>query len=51
VRSGVLTEAMIAECAKARGVSVTDYMSSNLLGREVMAEGVASGVSSPKRWR
>jgi hypothetical protein len=32
---------MIADRAKARGVSVTDYMSGNLLGREVTAEDVA----------
>ncbi len=41
VRSGLLTDAMIADRAKARGVSVTDYMSGNLLGREVTAEDVA----------
>ena len=41
VRSGLLTDAMIAGRAKARGVSVTDYMSGNLLGREVTAEDVA----------
>ncbi len=41
VRSGLLTDAMIVDRAKARGVSVTDYMSGNLLGREVTAEDVA----------
>jgi rhamnose utilization protein RhaD (predicted bifunctional aldolase and dehydrogenase)/NAD(P)-dependent dehydrogenase (short-subunit alcohol dehydrogenase family) len=41
VRSGLLTDAMIADRAKARGVSMTDYMSGNLLGREVTAEDVA----------
>jgi NAD(P)-dependent dehydrogenase (short-subunit alcohol dehydrogenase family) len=41
VRSGLLTDAMIADRAKARGVSVTDYMSGNLLGREVTAADVA----------
>lgn len=41
IRSGLLTDAMISERARARGVSVTDYMSGNLLGREVTAEDVA----------
>jgi rhamnose utilization protein RhaD (predicted bifunctional aldolase and dehydrogenase)/NAD(P)-dependent dehydrogenase (short-subunit alcohol dehydrogenase family) len=41
IRSGLLTEAMIAERARARGVSTGDYMSGNLLGREVTAEDVA----------
>jgi rhamnose utilization protein RhaD (predicted bifunctional aldolase and dehydrogenase)/NAD(P)-dependent dehydrogenase (short-subunit alcohol dehydrogenase family) len=41
VRSGLLTNEMIAARAKARGVSETDYMSGNLLGREVTAEDVA----------
>jgi NAD(P)-dependent dehydrogenase (short-subunit alcohol dehydrogenase family) len=41
VRSGLLTEAMIAERARARGLSETEYMSGNLLGREVTAEDVA----------
>jgi rhamnose utilization protein RhaD (predicted bifunctional aldolase and dehydrogenase)/NAD(P)-dependent dehydrogenase (short-subunit alcohol dehydrogenase family) len=41
VRSGLLTDAMIAERAKARGLSETEYMSGNLLGREVTAEDVA----------
>src|SRR5690242_14486529 len=41
VRSGLLTEAFIAERAKARGVSEKDYVSGNLLGREVTAEDVA----------
>jgi rhamnose utilization protein RhaD (predicted bifunctional aldolase and dehydrogenase)/NAD(P)-dependent dehydrogenase (short-subunit alcohol dehydrogenase family) len=41
VRSGLLTDAMIADRAKARGLSVIDYMSGNLLGREVTAEDVA----------
>ena len=41
VRSGLLTEAMIAERAKARGLSEADYMGGNLLGREVLAEDVA----------
>jgi NAD(P)-dependent dehydrogenase (short-subunit alcohol dehydrogenase family) len=41
VRSGLLTDAMIADRARARGVSEQDYMSGNLLGREVTAEDVA----------
>jgi rhamnose utilization protein RhaD (predicted bifunctional aldolase and dehydrogenase)/NAD(P)-dependent dehydrogenase (short-subunit alcohol dehydrogenase family) len=41
IRSGLLTETMIAERAHARGVSETDYMSGNLLRREVTAEDVA----------
>jgi rhamnose utilization protein RhaD (predicted bifunctional aldolase and dehydrogenase)/NAD(P)-dependent dehydrogenase (short-subunit alcohol dehydrogenase family) len=41
VRSGLLTEQMISQRAKARGVSEKDYMSGNLLGREVTAEDVA----------
>jgi rhamnose utilization protein RhaD (predicted bifunctional aldolase and dehydrogenase)/NAD(P)-dependent dehydrogenase (short-subunit alcohol dehydrogenase family) len=41
IRSGLLTDAMIAERAKARGLSETEYMSGNLLGREVTAEDVA----------
>jgi rhamnose utilization protein RhaD (predicted bifunctional aldolase and dehydrogenase)/NAD(P)-dependent dehydrogenase (short-subunit alcohol dehydrogenase family) len=41
IRSGLLTEEMIASRAKARGLSEQDYMSGNLLGREVTAEDVA----------
>jgi rhamnose utilization protein RhaD (predicted bifunctional aldolase and dehydrogenase)/NAD(P)-dependent dehydrogenase (short-subunit alcohol dehydrogenase family) len=41
IRSGLLTDAMIAERAKARGLSETEYLSGNLLGREVTAEDVA----------
>jgi NAD(P)-dependent dehydrogenase (short-subunit alcohol dehydrogenase family) len=41
IRSGLLTEEMIAQRAEARGVSEQDYMSGNLLGREVTAEDVA----------
>ncbi len=41
VRSGLLTDDMIAQRAKARGLSEKDYMSGNLLGREVTAEDVA----------
>jgi rhamnose utilization protein RhaD (predicted bifunctional aldolase and dehydrogenase)/NAD(P)-dependent dehydrogenase (short-subunit alcohol dehydrogenase family) len=41
IRSGLLTEAMIASRSKLRGVSEDDYMRGNLLGREVSAEDVA----------
>ena len=41
IRSGLLTDDFIAERAKARGVSERDYLSGNLLGREVTAEDVA----------
>ena len=41
VRSGLLTAAMIAERAKARGVTEAEYMGGNLLGREVAPEDVA----------
>ena len=41
IRLGLLTEEMIASRAKARGLSEKDYMSGNLLGREVTAEDVA----------
>ncbi len=41
IRSGLLTPDMIASRSKARGVSEKDYMSGNLLQREVTAEDVA----------
>jgi rhamnulose-1-phosphate aldolase/alcohol dehydrogenase len=41
IRSGLLTEEMIASRSKARGVSEAGYMKGNLLGREVAAEDVA----------
>lgn len=41
IRSGLLTDEMIAARAKARGVSEADYMSGNLLRAEVLAEDVA----------
>jgi NAD(P)-dependent dehydrogenase (short-subunit alcohol dehydrogenase family) len=41
IRSGLLSDAMIAERAKARGLTPAAYMSGNLLGREVAAEDVA----------
>ena len=41
IRSGLLTEDFIQQRALARGVSERDYMSGNLLGREVTAGDVA----------
>jgi rhamnose utilization protein RhaD (predicted bifunctional aldolase and dehydrogenase)/NAD(P)-dependent dehydrogenase (short-subunit alcohol dehydrogenase family) len=41
VRSGLLTADFIRERAQARGVTEKDYMSGNLLGREVTADDVA----------
>jgi enoyl-[acyl-carrier-protein] reductase (NADH) len=41
VRSGLLSDEMIAARSRARGVSENDYMTGNLLGREVTAEDVA----------
>ncbi|MGA2894964.1 MAG: bifunctional aldolase/short-chain dehydrogenase [Xanthobacteraceae bacterium] len=41
IRSGLLTEEMIAQRSKARGLNEKDYMSGNLLGREVTADDVA----------
>ena len=41
IRSGLLTEEMIASRSKMRGLSEQDYMRGNLLGREVAAEDVA----------
>jgi len=41
IRSGLLTEEMIASRSKVRGVSEADYMGGNLLGREVTADDVA----------
>jgi NAD(P)-dependent dehydrogenase (short-subunit alcohol dehydrogenase family) len=41
VRSGLLTQDMISSRSKARGISEQDYMSGNLLGREVTADDVA----------
>lgn len=40
IRSGLLTEDMIAQRSKARSLSVADYMGGNLLGQEVTAEDV-----------
>ena len=41
IRSGLLTDQMIAQRSQARGLSEKDYMSGNLLGREVTADDVA----------
>jgi len=41
IRSGLLTEDMIASRSRARGLSEQAYMRGNLLGREVAAEDVA----------
>jgi rhamnose utilization protein RhaD (predicted bifunctional aldolase and dehydrogenase)/NAD(P)-dependent dehydrogenase (short-subunit alcohol dehydrogenase family) len=41
IRSGLLTDDMIASRSKARGVLHSDYMSNNLVGREVTADDVA----------
>jgi rhamnose utilization protein RhaD (predicted bifunctional aldolase and dehydrogenase)/NAD(P)-dependent dehydrogenase (short-subunit alcohol dehydrogenase family) len=41
IRSGLLTDDFIKERSQARGVSETDYMRGNLLGREVTPEDVA----------
>ncbi len=41
IRSGLLTDQMIASRSAARGLSEKDYMSGNLLGLEVTAEHVA----------
>lgn len=41
IRSGLLTDEMVTARAKVRGVSEADYMTGNLLGREVTAGDVA----------
>jgi rhamnose utilization protein RhaD (predicted bifunctional aldolase and dehydrogenase)/NAD(P)-dependent dehydrogenase (short-subunit alcohol dehydrogenase family) len=41
IRSGLLTDDMVAARSKARGLSEADYMAGNLLRREVTAEDVA----------
>lgn len=41
IRSGLLTDEMVAKRSKARGLSEKDYMSGNLLKREVKAADVA----------
>ena len=40
IRSGLLTEKMVSDRASARGVTDSEYMSGNLLGREVLASDV-----------
>src|SRR5205085_2934590 len=40
IRSGLLTDAMIADRARSRGVDTAAYMRGNLLGEEVEAEDV-----------
>ncbi|HEX3431114.1 MAG TPA: bifunctional aldolase/short-chain dehydrogenase [Rhizomicrobium sp.] len=44
VRTGLLTDSMIASRSEARGLSEKDYMSANLLGREVTADDVADAL-------
>ena len=46
IRGGLLDESMIRARAEARGVSEADYMSGNLLHREVTAEDVAAAFVS-----
>ena len=41
IRTGLMTDDMIANRSQARGISEKDYMSGNLLGREVTADDVA----------
>jgi rhamnose utilization protein RhaD (predicted bifunctional aldolase and dehydrogenase)/NAD(P)-dependent dehydrogenase (short-subunit alcohol dehydrogenase family) len=41
IRTGLLTDDMVTARAKARGISEKDYMTGNLLGREVSADDVA----------
>jgi rhamnose utilization protein RhaD (predicted bifunctional aldolase and dehydrogenase)/NAD(P)-dependent dehydrogenase (short-subunit alcohol dehydrogenase family) len=45
IRSGLLTEEMVAARSKARGLSEADYMAGNLLKREVTADDVADAFS------
>jgi rhamnose utilization protein RhaD (predicted bifunctional aldolase and dehydrogenase)/NAD(P)-dependent dehydrogenase (short-subunit alcohol dehydrogenase family) len=46
IRSGLLTDSMIAARASARGVTEKDYMAGNLLRQEVTADDVASAFVS-----
>ena len=46
IRTGLLTDRMIRERAKARGVSEQEYMGGNLLQKEVTAEDVAQAFLS-----
>ncbi len=41
IRSGLLTDKLIAKRANARGLSNSEYVTGNLLGKEVLAEDVA----------
>jgi len=41
IRSGLLTDSMIKQRARARGLTEHEYLAGNLLGREVLAEDVA----------
>jgi len=41
IRTGLLSDAMIEDRSKARGLSEEEYMSGNLLGQEVLPEDVA----------
>jgi NAD(P)-dependent dehydrogenase (short-subunit alcohol dehydrogenase family) len=51
IRSNLLTDNMIKSRANARGVSVSDYMGGNLLGREVTAEDVADAFVAHAKMR
>ena len=42
VRTGLMTDAMVAERARARGISEDEYMRGNLVHREVQASDVAA---------
>jgi len=46
IRSGLLTDDMIAQRSRARGLSEADYMGGNLLGLEVTADDVAQAFVS-----
>ncbi|MGH7539549.1 MAG: bifunctional aldolase/short-chain dehydrogenase [Gemmatimonadota bacterium] len=51
IRSGILTEEMVAMRAAARGVSEAEYLRGNLLGREVRAEDVGGAFVALARAR
>jgi rhamnose utilization protein RhaD (predicted bifunctional aldolase and dehydrogenase)/NAD(P)-dependent dehydrogenase (short-subunit alcohol dehydrogenase family) len=51
IRSGLLTDAMVAARAKARGVSEAEYLGGNLLRREVTAADVAQAFVALARAR
>ena len=42
IRTGLMTDAMVAERSKARGLTADAYMRGNLVGREVLASDVAA---------